>query len=69
MVLKSIKPEIGGVLDIDLPREVGLLHLYQGAQVRTLCSQNERNVALDLVALTSIFGLCFMPGCIIKSNC
>ena len=42
---------------------------YQGAQVRTLCRQNKRNYAFDRQALTSIFGLCFMLVCRIKSNC
>ena len=31
--------------------------------------QNERNICYDRLALTSTFGLCFMPVCIIKSNC
>ena len=42
---------------------------WQGAQVRTLCRQNERNFAYDRLALTSLFGLCFMPVWLIKSNC
>ena len=41
----------------------------QGGQVRTLCRQNESNFAYFWLALTSIFGLCFMPVCLIKSNC
>ena len=43
--------------------------ISQGAQVGTLCRQNERNFAYDRLAVIFIFGLCFMPVCIIKSNC
>ena len=41
----------------------------QGVPARAFCRQNESNFALDWLALTSIFGLCFMPVSIIKSNC
>ena len=41
----------------------------RGLKVRTLGRQNERNFANDWLALTSIFGLCFMSVCLIKSNC
>ena len=34
-----------------------------GVQVRMLCRQNERNFAYDRLALTSKYGLCFMPVC------
>ena len=52
-----------------LPMVQSQVYINQGAQVRTLCRQNERNFALDMLALTSIFGLCFTPVYIIKSNC
>ena len=41
----------------------------QGVKVRTLGRQNERNFAYDRLALATIFGLCFMLVCLIKSNC
>ena len=31
--------------------------------------QNERNISYIKLAHTSIFGLCFMPVCLMKSNC
>ena len=40
----------------------------QGVKVGTLGRQNESNLAYFWLALTSIFGLCFMPVCLIKSN-
>ena len=42
--------------------------MKQGVQVRPLCRQNESKFAYYCLALTSIFGLCFMPVCLIKSN-
>ena len=42
---------------------------YPGGKVRTLCRQNESNLAYFWQALTSIFGLCFMSVSQIKSNC
>ena len=45
------------------------IYLKQGAQIRTLFRKNESNFASDGLALPSIFGLCFMPVCIINSNC
>ena len=59
---------VGLELSVELTLSLGLT-FKQGAQVGTLCWQNDRNFALDRLALTSIFGLCFMPVCIIKSNC
>ena len=41
----------------------------QGVKVRMFCRQNESNSGYDCLALTSIFGLCFMSVCLIKSNC
>ena len=41
----------------------------QGVKARTLGRQNERNFCYARLALTSIFGLCFMSVCLIKSNC
>ena len=46
-----------------------LIKLTQGVKARTLGRQNERNFCYDRLALTSIFGLCFMWVCLIKSNC
>ena len=46
-----------------------MLRLRQGGQVWMLCRQNESKFAYYWLALTSIFGLCFMPVCLIKSNC
>ena len=43
--------------------------LTQGVKVRTLGRKNERNFCYDRLAFTSIFGLCFMSVCLIKSNC
>ena len=37
--------------------------------VKALGRQNERKFFYDMLALTSIFGLCFMSVCLIKSNC
>ena len=45
------------------------MYSNQGGRVRTLCRQNESNFAYHWLALTSIFGLCFMPVGLIKSNC
>ena len=42
---------------------------FQGVKARTLGRQNERNFCYESLALNSIFGLCFMPVCLIKSNC
>ena len=41
----------------------------QGVKVGMLGRQNESNLAYFWLALTSIFGLCFMPVYLIKSNC
>ena len=41
----------------------------QRVKARTLGRQNERNFCYDRLAHTSIFGLCFMWVCLIKSNC
>ena len=38
----------------------------QGVKARTLGKQNERNFCYDWLALTSIFGLCFVSVCLIK---
>ena len=43
--------------------------LKQGAQVRMLCRENEKNFANDGLALTSMFGSCFIQVCQNKSNC
>ena len=43
--------------------------LGQGVKARTLGRQNERNFCYARLALTSIFGLCFVAVCLIKSNC
>ena len=45
------------------------LKLYQGAKARMLGRQNVRNFCCETLALNSIFGLCFMPVYLIKSNC
>ena len=42
--------------------------LNQGVKVGTLGRQNERNSSSVRLAHTSIFGLCFMPVCLIISN-
>ena len=41
----------------------------QGVKAKLLGRQNEKNFCYDMLALTSIFGLCFMSVCLIKSNC
>ena len=41
----------------------------QGVKVVTLGRQNERNSSYNRLAHTSIFGLCFMSVCLMKSNC
>ena len=41
----------------------------QGAKVGILGRQNERNSSYDRLTHTSIFGLCFMSLCLMKSNC
>ena len=41
----------------------------QGVQARMLGRQNERNNSYIRLACTSIFGLFFMPVCLLKSNC
>ena len=43
--------------------------LGQGVKVKTLGRQNERNNSYVWLVHTSIFGLCFMPVCLMKSNC
>ena len=43
--------------------------LAQGVEVGTLGGQNERNSSYVRLAYTSIFGLCFMSVCLMKSNC
>ena len=42
---------------------------YQGVKVGSLGRQNERNISYVRLAHTSIFGLCFMSVCLMKSNC
>ena len=46
----------------------GPMPFTQGVKARTLSRQNERNFCYVRLALTSIFGLCFVPVCLIKSN-
>ena len=41
----------------------------QGVKVVTLGRQNDRNSSYVRLAHTSIFGLCFMSVCLMKSNC
>ena len=41
----------------------------QGVKVGMLGRQTERNCSFLRLAHTSIFGLCFMPVCLIISNC
>ena len=41
----------------------------QGVKVVMLGRQNERNSGYVMLAHTSIFGLCFMSVCLMKSNC
>ena len=41
----------------------------QGVKVGTLGGKNERNISYVKLAQTSIFGLCFMSVCLMKSNC
>ena len=41
----------------------------QGVKAKLLGRQNEKNFCYDMLALTSIFGLCFMSVYLIKSNC
>ena len=43
--------------------------LGQGVKATTLGRQNQKNFCYERLALTSIFGLCFMSICLIKSNC
>ena len=43
--------------------------LTQGVKVGTLGRQIERNCSYVWLAHTSIFGLCFMSVCLMKSNC
>ena len=43
--------------------------LLQGVKVGTLSRQNERKSSYVRLAHTSIFGLCFMSVCLLKSNC
>ena len=45
------------------------MSLDQGVKVGTLGRQNERNSSYVRLAHTSLFGLCFMPVCLMKSNC
>jgi len=45
------------------------LVFFQGVKVGTLGRQNERNSSYVRLAHTSIFGLCFMLVCLMKSNC
>ena len=45
-----------------------MLNPRQGVKARTFGRQNERNFCYDLLALTSIFGLCFMSVCLMKLN-
>ena len=56
------------------PNSVGLLNVAwvqggQGVKARMLGRQNERNFCYVRLALTSIFGLCFVAVCLIKPNC
>ena len=44
-------------------------YFLQGVKVGTFGRLNERNSSYVRLAHTSIFGLCFMPVCLIKSNC
>ena len=44
------------------------MHTVQGVKVGTLGRQIERNSSYVWLAHTSIFGLCFMSVCLIKSN-
>ena len=46
-----------------------LILLSQGAKVGLLGRQNEKNSSYVWLAHTSIFGLCFMSICVMKSNC
>ena len=46
-----------------------MLCYTQGVKVGTLGRQNERNSSYVRLAHTSIFGLCFMSVCLMKSNC
>ena len=41
----------------------------QGVKVGTFGRQNERNSSYVRLTHTSIFGLCFMSVCLMKSNC
>ena len=43
--------------------------LGQGVKVETLGRQNERNNSYVWLVHTSIFGLCFISVCLMKSNC
>ena len=43
--------------------------LHPGVKVVTLGRQNKRNSSYVRLAHTSIFGLCFMSVCLMKSNC
>ena len=45
------------------------LNFTQGVKVGALGRQNERKRGYVKTAHTSIFGLCFMPVCLMKSNC
>ena len=47
----------------------GSMPFTRGVKARTLSRQNERNFCYDMLAVTSIFGMCFMSVCLIKSNC
>ena len=42
---------------------------YQGVKVEMQGRKNERNSSYVRLAHTSIFGLCFMTVCLMKSNC
>ena len=44
------------------------IYYNQGVKARMLGRQNERNFCYDRLALTPIFGLCFMSVWLIKSN-
>ena len=48
---------------------LGVVRTSHGVKVGTLGRQNERNICYVRLTHTSIFGLCFMSVCLMKSNC
>ena len=66
---RNVPPYVSRQYCFNVPPQNKIKSVFQGVKVGMLGRQIERNSSYVWLAQTSIFGLCFMSVCLMKSNC